>query len=61
LIDKGVAEIFVDRGARYLVSEILTTPGAGLEIGLGKNAGAIDRLVIFPMKSMWAFPKPSKR
>jgi fructan beta-fructosidase len=61
LIDKAVAEIFVDGGARYIVREIPTTPGAGLEVGLGKNASAIDRLEIFPMKSMWAAPEPSKR
>jgi fructan beta-fructosidase len=54
LIDKAVAEIFVDAGARYIVTEIPTgTSGRGLEVGLGNNKSAIDRLDIFKMKSMW--------
>jgi fructan beta-fructosidase len=61
LIDKAVAEIFVDGGARYIVREIPTTPGAGLEFGLGKDASAIDRLEISPMKSIWAAPDSSER
>ena len=61
LIDKAVAEIFVDGGARYIVREIPTTRGAGLEFGLGKDTSAIDRLEIFPMKSMWAAPESSER
>ena len=61
LIDKGVAEIFVDGGARYIVREIPTTPGASVEFGLQDNARAIDRLEIFPMKSMWATAESSER
>jgi len=61
LIDKAVAEIFVDGGTRYIVREIPTTTGGGLEFGLGKNTSAVDRLEIFPMKSMWAPPESSKR
>ena len=54
LIDKGVAEIFVDGGARYLMTEIPTTTGGhGLELGLGKNMSRIDRLEICQMKSIW--------
>jgi fructan beta-fructosidase len=54
LIDKTVAEIFVDEGARYIVREIPTaTSGHGLEFAPGKSTGAIDRLEIGPMKSMW--------
>jgi hypothetical protein len=61
LIDKGVAEIFVDGGARYIVREIPTTPSASVEFGLQDNARAIDRLEIFPMKSMWATAESSER
>ncbi len=61
LIDKAVVEIFVDGGARYVVREIPTTPGGGLQLGLGKETGTIDRLEIFPMKSMWAGSEWSKR
>jgi sucrose-6-phosphate hydrolase SacC (GH32 family) len=54
LIDKAVAEIFVDGGARYIVREIpTTTVGHGLEFDLGKSAGAIERLEISPVKSIW--------
>ena len=61
LIDEAVAEIFVDEGARYIVREIPTTTGGGLEFGLEKNTRAVDLLEIFPMKSMWATPESSKR
>ena len=61
LIDKAVAEIFVDGGTRYIVREIPTTTGGGLEFGLGKNTSTIDRLEIFPMKSMWAAAESSKQ
>jgi fructan beta-fructosidase len=61
LIDKAVAETFVDAGARYIVREIPTPTGTGLEFGLEKNTKAIDRLEVFPMKSMWATPESSQR
>ena len=54
LIDKAVAESFVDGGARYIVRELpTTTSGHGLEFALGKNTSAINRLEICHMKSMW--------
>jgi fructan beta-fructosidase len=54
LIDKVVAEIFVDGGARYLVTEITTsTGGRGLELGLDKSMSRITRLKICHMKSIW--------
>jgi len=54
LIDKSVVEIFVNGGARYIVREIpASTEVDGLELGLGKSTSTIDRLEIFPMKSMW--------
>jgi sucrose-6-phosphate hydrolase SacC (GH32 family) len=62
LIDKAVAEIFVDGGARYIVREIpTTTEGHGLEFDLGKSASAINRLEISPMKSMWKAQESSQR
>jgi fructan beta-fructosidase len=61
LIDKAVAEIFVDAGTRYIVRELPTTTGDGLEFGLRKNTSVVDRLEIFPMKSMWVAPESSKR
>jgi fructan beta-fructosidase len=54
LIDKGVAEIFVDGGARYITREIpLSTGGQGLELRLNQKARVIDQLEIYEMKSMW--------
>lgn len=62
LIDKAVAEIFVDAGARYIVREIPTTAGGhGLELGLGKNTSAINRLEICQMKSMWNAHESTQR
>jgi sucrose-6-phosphate hydrolase SacC (GH32 family) len=55
LIDKGVAEIFVDGGARYIVRELPTpASGLGLELGLTNTISRINRLEISQMKSMWA-------
>jgi len=58
LIDKAVAEIFVDAGARYIVREIPTAGEGRLEIGLegagGHDARVIDRLLVNGLKSMWA-------
>jgi sucrose-6-phosphate hydrolase SacC (GH32 family) len=54
LIDKAVAEVFVDGGARYIVREIATsTGGPALEFGLGKNTKIFDRLEIYQMDSIW--------
>ena len=62
LIDKAVAEIFVDGLARYIVREIPTTTGGhGLEFGVGKSTGAIDRLEIYQMKSIWTAHEASER
>ena len=58
LIDKAVAEIFVDGGVRYIVTEIPTTTGGhGLELGMGNHTSAINRLDICQMKSMWTTVK----
>jgi fructan beta-fructosidase len=54
LIDKGIAEIFVDGGARYITREIpLSTGGHGLELSLKQKTGVIHHLEIYEMKSMW--------
>jgi fructan beta-fructosidase len=62
LIDKAVAEIFVDGGARYIVRELpTTTSGHGLEFELGKNTSAINRLEIRQIKSMWKAHEANQR
>jgi len=54
LIDKSVAEIFVNGGSRYMVNEIpVSTESRGLECDLGSAASRIDRLEVYEMKSMW--------
>jgi fructan beta-fructosidase len=54
LIDKGIVEIFVDGGARYITREIpQSTGGQGLELSLNHKASAINHLEIYRMKSMW--------
>jgi fructan beta-fructosidase len=54
LIDKGIAEIFVDGGTRYITRELpLSTRGHGLELILNQKASVINQLEIYEMKSMW--------
>jgi fructan beta-fructosidase len=54
LIDKGIAEIFVDGGARYITRELpLSTGGHGLELSLKQKTSVIHHLEIYEMKSMW--------
>ncbi|WP_158750356.1 glycoside hydrolase family 32 protein [Acidobacterium sp. S8] len=62
LIDKGIAEIFVDDGARYITAEIPAhSSGHGLELGLRDDASMIDSLEICKMKSMWATHSSSRQ
>ncbi len=54
LVDKGIAEIFVNGGERYITAELLTDQnGRGLEFATGASASAIHRLEISPMRSIW--------
>jgi sucrose-6-phosphate hydrolase SacC (GH32 family) len=54
LIDKGIAEIFVDGGTRYITRELpLTSGGHGLELSVKQKASVINHLEIYEMKSMW--------
>jgi hypothetical protein len=54
LIDKCVAEIFVDGGVRYFVREIAQTAGGrGLELGLRQKKSIVNHLEIYEMNSMW--------
>jgi fructan beta-fructosidase len=62
LLDKGVAEIFVDGGERYIVTEIPTsTDGHGLEFGWANASSMMNRLEVWQMKSMWAGSDPGWR
>ena len=54
LIDKGIAEIFVDGGVRYITRELpLFSGGRGLESGIAQKASVLQHLAIYQMKSMW--------
>ena len=54
LIDKSVAEIFVNGGTRYIVREIpATTNSDGLECSLGRTASIVNRLEVYEMQSIW--------
>jgi fructan beta-fructosidase len=54
LVDKGVAEIFVDGGVRYITREIpLSAGGHGLEVSVKQKTSVIQHLEIYEMKSMW--------
>ena len=54
LIDKCVAEIFVDGGVRYIVREIAQTAGGqGLELSLGQKTSIVNHLEISEMNSIW--------
>jgi sucrose-6-phosphate hydrolase SacC (GH32 family) len=54
LIDKSVAEIFVNGGSRYIVKELAASNDErGVELSVGDAASRIDRLEVYEMKSMW--------
>jgi sucrose-6-phosphate hydrolase SacC (GH32 family) len=54
LIDKTVAEVFVDHGARYIVCDIGNEDGAsGLEFGLPQSGSVIESLNAYEMASIW--------
>ncbi|MEO6815937.1 MAG: glycoside hydrolase family 32 protein [Edaphobacter sp.] len=54
LIDKSVAEIFVNGGRRYIAREIPAVASTqGLECGMGRAGSILNRLELHEMKSMW--------
>jgi sucrose-6-phosphate hydrolase SacC (GH32 family) len=54
LIDKSVAEIFIDSGRKYVVKEIpATTSDRGIELAAGRRGSIFNTLDIFTMSSMW--------
>jgi len=59
LIDKGVAEIFVDGGVRYIVREITQAAGGlGLELSLGQQkTSVVNHLEVYGMNSIWTQPE----
>jgi hypothetical protein len=56
-IDKGIEEIFVDGGTRYITRELpLSTGGHGLELKFDQKATVIHHLEVFGMNSIWKPP-----
>src|SRR3984885_2158373 len=54
LIDKGIAEVFVEGGARYITRELpLSNGNHGLELSVKQKTSVIHHLEIYKMKSMW--------
>jgi fructan beta-fructosidase len=54
LIDKSVAEIFVNDGARYIIRELpVATTAHGLEVETGRQGTILDTVEAFELKSMW--------
>jgi sucrose-6-phosphate hydrolase SacC (GH32 family) len=59
LIDKSVAEIFIDGGRRYIVREIpATTNVRGIELEVGGSGSIFNTLDVYKMSSIW---KPDVR
>lgn len=57
LIDKAVAEIFVDQGRRYIVCDLSKEDSAhGLEFGLPQSGSVIESLAVYEMASIWSEP-----
>ncbi|WP_197414136.1 glycoside hydrolase family 32 protein [Terracidiphilus gabretensis] len=50
LIDRGVAEVFVDGGERYILADLSANTGSH---ALGLSAGKLKQLDVYEMKSMW--------
>jgi sucrose-6-phosphate hydrolase SacC (GH32 family) len=54
LIDKSIAEIFINNGARYIVKKIGCVKGNdGLYFESNENSPFINQLQVFEMKSIW--------
>jgi sucrose-6-phosphate hydrolase SacC (GH32 family) len=62
LIDKAVAEIFIDGGRRYIVKEIpATTNGRGMELEAGRSGRIVNTLDVYRMSSIWKLGVRDKR
>lgn len=54
LVDKAVAEIFVDGGRRYILRELpASTSQTGLALHLEGTGATLNHLNVFELKSMW--------
>jgi fructan beta-fructosidase len=54
LIDKSVAEIFIDGGRQYIIKEIPATSNVnGLEFEVGRSGSMVNTLEVYKMSSIW--------
>lgn len=54
LIDKCVAEIFVDGGTRYIAKELPASENShGLELSTTQAGSILNQIEVYPMKSIW--------
>jgi fructan beta-fructosidase len=54
LIDKTVAEIFIDGGRRYIVKELpAATNVRGIELDMGRSGSIFNTLDVYKMASIW--------
>lgn len=54
LLDKTVAEIFVNQGEKYIVKQLSTQDGAdGLVFESNKYGPFLNQIEVFEMKSIW--------
>ena len=54
LIDKSVAEIFIDDGRRYTLKEITApTNDHGIELEVGRSGSILNTLDVYKMSSIW--------
>jgi sucrose-6-phosphate hydrolase SacC (GH32 family) len=54
LLDKSVAEIFIDGGRRYIVKEMAApTNVRGIELNVGRSGSIFNTLDVYKMSSIW--------
>jgi fructan beta-fructosidase len=62
LIDKSVAEIFIDGGRRYIIKELPATSNSNaLEFESGRSGTMVNTLGVYKMSSIWKFDASEMR
>jgi sucrose-6-phosphate hydrolase SacC (GH32 family) len=62
LIDKSVAEIFIDGGRRYILKEVPATTNAhSIELEVGRSGSIINTLAAYTMSSIWKLDARDKQ
>jgi fructan beta-fructosidase len=62
LIDKSVAEIFIDGGKRYIIKELPAISNVNaIELGVGRSGIIFNTLEVYKMSSIWKLDVEDKR